>query len=364
MSGHASDRRTGYRDGYASGFSDGVHLGRCEGIIRRTLAIPPRKDVKVLYVTSGLWAYRPLDEGIAEALSELTTECQIVQPTEDIPEISSRYRPDLVLSLNSVQCMKTEHADAVRGMGIRTAVWFSDDPYYFDVTAGIAPHYDYVFTLESVCVPLYREAGCDNVYHLPFAAHAKLFRPKRVDPSQRTDICFIGSAFRNRVAFFDEIAGYLAGKNTLISGYWWERLSNYRLLGPNIRSGYWMSPEDTASYYNGAKIVINFHRAVDEETNQNAGLVPARSVNPRTFEIAACGTLQLTDLREDLHTHFTPGTEIATYSSPGELAERIEYYLTHEEERRAVAARSLERVMREHTYYHRLDTLLRTVFGG
>ncbi|MGM0882785.1 MAG: glycosyltransferase family protein [Bacillota bacterium] len=57
------------------------------------------------------------------------------------------------------------------------------------------------------------------------------------------------------------------------------------------------------------------------------------------FEIAACGTLQLTDIRADLDRFYTPGEEIVTYASPQEMIEKNEYYLHHEHERQTIALR-------------------------
>ena len=120
---------------------------------------------------------------------------------------------------------------------------------------------------------------------------------------------------------------------------------------------------ETAATYNGAKIVINMHRAHDDATfNSNSGQLTAVSPNPRTFEISACGTLQLTDIRDDLGSFYTPGVDIVTYSSPVEMVEKIEYYLNHEEERQEIALRGMYRTMKEHTYAHRLTMLLSQLF--
>lgn len=353
----------GWNDGYRAGWMEGRRLGKCEAIKRQTHFETQALELRVLYVRTGLWSYDPLDQGIIDALRQLVRDVHVAVPTDDAAALAASIRPDLVLSLNSVECLAVSQVDAIRGMGIRTAAWFTDDPYFIDVTKHIAPHYDYVFTLEEACVPVYRERGCPNVTHLPFGANTAYYSPKRTDARYEADICFIGSAFDNRAAFFDRIASYLQGKKLVIAGYWWDRMARYPMLADQIRNGQWISPEETASYYNRAKIVINLHRAIDDETNQNVGGVPARSVNPRSFEISACAAFQLSDIRHSLGAAFAPGEEIATYASPEELVEKAEYYLNHEEERQAVALRGYARTMREHTYPRRVRQLLDTVFG-
>jgi spore maturation protein CgeB len=360
--------KLGRIEGYNQGREDGERLGRCKAIVqrmesRRAGSQGVLREVRVLYVRTGLWAYAPLDDGVIDALRETVRELHVADPTDDVASRAAAVGADLVLALNSVECLPAAQVDALRARGIKTAVWFTDDPYYSDVTADIAPHYDYVFTLEESCVPFYQERGCAQVYHLPFGVNTALYHPKRIDRSIKTDICFIGSAFWNRVALFDQIAPYLSGKKVIIAGYWWDRMNQYSLLANQIRLGYWISPEDTAAYYNGAKIVINLHRAIDDESNRNSRNIPAKSVNPRSFEIGACGTLQLTDVREGLQQAYTPGIEIASYSTAEELVERIEYYLQYEEERQQMAYQGLERTMSDHTYKNRVSRMLTIIFG-
>lgn len=362
MKGSRSDWNRGHSDGYGNGWQQGYHLGRCEAIMRRIPEIGFRRDVKVMYVSSGLWAYRPMDQGILAELEALCTHVLTVAPTEGVLDAAEAFQPDLLLSINSVELVKVHEIDAIRALGIKTAVWFTDDPYYTDVTIDIATHYDVVFTLEQSCVPLYQAAGCREVYHLPFGANRSIYHPKPVSSDYRIDVCFIGVAFWNRVAFFDRIAQELAAKKLLIAGYWWDRLRGYSLLESKIRTGVWMSPEESANYYNGAKIVINMHRAIDDSTNQNSRLIPAQSINPRSFEISACGQLQLTDGRANLGSMYAPQEEVATYDSPQDLLTKVNYYLENEEERRQIAWRGLERTMRDHTYRNRIVQMLDLIF--
>lgn len=356
-------RSAGWEDGYRAGWQEGRRLGACEAIARQTRFEAPVMDRRVLYVRTGLWSYEPLDQGIIDALRQLVRDVHVAHPTDDVATMAASLRPDLVLSLNSVECLSVGQVDAIRGNGIRTAAWFTDDPYFIDATKRIAPHYDYIFTLEEACVDVYRELGCPNVAHVPFGANTAYYAPKRTDARFEADICFFGSAFGNRAVFFERLVPYLRTKKICIAGYWWDRMAGYPLLADQIRNGQWVSPEETASFYNRAKIVINMHRAIDDETNQNTGNVPARSVNPRSFEIAACAAFQLTDIRDGLGAAFVSGAEIATYTSPEELVEKAEYYLNHDAERLDIALRGYARAMREHTYPRRVRQLLDAVFG-
>lgn len=101
-----------------------------------------------------------------------------------------------------------------------------------------------------------------------------------------------------------------------------------------------------------AKIAVNRHVDV---AGRYAG-------NMRLYEATGVGTLLITDLKDNLHELFEIGKEVETYESPEELVDKINYYLTHDTERRKIAAAGQTRTLKDHTYTVRmkqLDTLLK-----
>lgn len=75
---------------------------------------------------------------------------------------------------------------------------------------------------------------------------------------------------------------------------------------------------------------------------------------------AACGIFQLTD-RKYLEEHFELGKEMICYDNPREVKESVRYYLAHHEERMAIAKRAQAKVLRRHTYRHRMQWMLEKV---
>lgn len=351
--------------GYRSGFADGQRMGACDAVVNQAQPAKPAQtwNRRILYVGSGKgMPYSPLDSAIIDIIKPLVKELMVTDPLSNVIAFVEQKKPDLVLVLDGM-LLPVEQIDAISARGVQTALWLTDDPYYTDVTVVFAPHYDHVFTLELNCVAFYQEHGCSSVHYLPLGVHPGWFCPKKVNLSNRRDICFVGSGYWKRVELFDQIAPYLAKRDVCISGIWWKRLKNYKMLAGKIKLNHWMGPEETADFYNGTKIVINLHRSHDDETfNHNSRLIKAVSPNPRTFEISACGVLQLTDMRSDLARFYTPGRDLATFGSAEELVEQIEYYLTHEEQRRQVALQGLRSTMERHTFAHRLTQLFQTVF--
>ncbi|WP_079909956.1 glycosyltransferase [Paenibacillus sp. 32352] len=360
----------GRREGFRTGWRRGYHLGRSEAILQAIQAaqgIQLIRDLHVLFVIEayeGGQFHEPINQGIIGGLQAQVRQVSVAAPMDNIVEVAKQVQPDLVFVLNGIFDLPIEHIDAIRMMGIRTCVWIAEDPYFIDVTLQKAPHFDYVFTHELGAVPYYQTVGCQQVHYLPLAVNEAMFRPQHVNLSYSKDICFIGTAFWNRVHFIDKVSTYLANKKTFISGFLWDRLKSYRRLRSKISLERCMSIQDTAAYYNASKIVINLHRShEDDQHNYNSQRIPALSINPRTFDICACGALQLTDIRHDLSYFYTPGQEIVTYSSPEELKEKCDYYLKHEEERREIALRALRKTMSEHTYKQRISRLLSVIYG-
>jgi spore maturation protein CgeB len=361
--------RQGWSIGYPLGNSYGNHLGNCEAIIgRHRVQVPlPRRQLKLLFVVSGQGdPYATIERGLLASLHELVELLRVVTPFDDIISVAEQIKPDLVIVFNGLNYVAATTVQQLRKRGMRTAVWFTDDPYYADLSGAIALNYDIVFTQELSCVDWYRSLGCMEVHYMPLAASMEIYRPQRVDGQLHTDICFLGSGYRNRIALFDAIAPLLASHKTLIVGRWWERLEQYKLLKPFIRDEEaWLTAEDTNYRYASARIVINCHRAYDDdEINSNQLRIQALSPNPRTFEIAAAGALQLVDARADLARFYMSGQEVETFSSSGELADKINYYLQHEGQRKQIALKGLARTVREHTYISRLQELLRAAFGS
>jgi len=359
-----ADHPGGRADGWRLGWDDGYWSGQCAAAAADASRPPAKRDVHVLYVATGKgYPYSPLDEAVCEALHAAAGRVSVTDAHGDAAGEAQRLRPDLVLVLDGMN-LPPEQVDAIRAADIRTAVWFTDDPYYTDTTGRLAPHYDDVFTLERSCVAFYRGIGCANVHHLPLGVSASAFRHRNAPPHRRHDITFVGSAFWNRVAFFERLSGLLEDQDLYVTGLWWERMQSGSQARARFETGVWMTPAETAITYSGSKIAINLHRAeVDPTFNCNSAGIGAVSPNPRSFEIAACGTLQLTDVREDLALYFEPDREIVTYTSPEELADKARYYLAHEEERRRIALRAIRRTMRDHTYERRIEEMLRILFG-
>lgn len=81
-----------------------------------------------------------------------------------------------------------------------------------------------------------------------------------------------------------------------------------------------------------------------------------KDVNFRVFETLMCGALLVTpEIENGLKDLFTPGRHLVTYrdGDAEDAAEKIKYYLDHEEERAAIAKSGRDEILAKHTAYHR-----------
>ncbi len=100
--------------------------------------------------------------------------------------------------------------------------------------------------------------------------------------------------------------------------------------------------------FNESKIVVNPYGP------SRYFIVP----NPRTFEIPASRSFQLTDMPRDVKTYFKPGKEIVIYKDQKDFKEKADYYIENDEERLKIAQAGYNRVVKEHTMTHRIEKML------
>ena len=106
---------------------------------------------------------------------------------------------------------------------------------------------------------------------------------------------------------------------------------------------------------------LQMHRAIKRgKVNLNVGidLFETGAGNMRQFEVTGTGSFLLAEQSAGLDRHFTPGTEVETYSSFDELVEKTVYYLQHDEAREAIARRGQARCMAEHSMGRRSREML------
>ena len=114
------------------------------------------------------------------------------------------------------------------------------------------------------------------------------------------------------------------------------------------------------SYYTIMPFVFKYSKI-----NLNITLRTIKTGIPlRAMDIMSAGGFLLTNYQEDMLKHFEPGVDFVYYLNEEDLLEKIEYYLTHEEERKQIARNGQEKVKKNHSYKVTLDKMLRFALKG
>ncbi len=324
----------------------------------------PTSQLRVFYIpTNAGFPYNPgIEEAVIRGLKSVTPHVRVAATGGPEPLLNqiSRFHPDIVFTLLIGLGPDQFTLMAIRKAGFPIAAWATEDPYSSDITVARGREYNYVFTVESGAVERYRIAGCPQAWHVPLGYDPEIYHPGNVPPTHQSDICFVGVAFDNRLKLVAQLKDYLLQKRTLIVGTDWNLLPCYGEMSHLIRNRI-VPPSEARLYYSGAKIVLNIHRrANDDRINANRYRVEARSPNVRTFEICACGSLQLTDLRPDLAKWYAVGRDLDVFSDATNLEHKLDYYLKNEDLRCQIAASGREKT-KLHTYRERLSTILRLI---
>ncbi len=281
-----------------------------------------------------------LQSKYAEMLSRVT----MAQLAED--------PPDIVLSLAQAPLIlpALEH---LRRKKFLTAMWFVENYRHLTYWQQLAAGYDFWFVIQQEpCIAALKQAGAKEVRYLPMAADPSVHRPLELTQAEReeygSDVSFVGAGYANRREIFPRLLGH--DWTFKLWGNEWDGATE--LTSVLQRNGVRIDTDTCQKVFNASAVNINLHSWA------GAGLDPDGDfVNPRTFELAACGAFQLTDRRSLMPGLFTE-SEMATVSSPDELPEKITRWLHEPEQRVAMAAQARRRVLAEHTYAHRMRDLL------
>jgi len=281
-----------------------------------------------------------LQSKYAEMLSRVT----MAQLAED--------PPDLVLSLAQAPLIlpMLEH---LRRKGFLTAMWFVENYRHLTYWQQLAAGYDFWFVIQQgPCITALKQAGAKEVRYLPMAADPSVHGPLELTQAERedygSDVSFVGAGYTNRREIFPRLLNQ--EWSFKLWGNEWDGAID---LAPALqRNGARIDTETCRKVFNASAVNLNLHSWAGVGFDPNGDFV-----NPRTFELAACGAFQLTDRRSLMPDLFT-ASEVASLSSPEQLPGEITRWFHEPEQRLAMAGKARQRVLAEHTYVHRMRDLL------
>lgn len=213
----------------------------------------------------------------------------------------------------------------LRRAGIPVATIMTESPYDDEKQLEFAAVYPEmaVFTHDAYSAREYGwdllEPAYDPTIHTP------------TPPDGECDVLFVGTGWEERQRLLEAVDW--TGIDLHLEGFWLG-IEPDSLLFPFYRGGC-VDNKDLPAKYAGAKICLNMHRSSPN----------AESMNPRAYELAACGAFQLSDHRARLVELF--GGSVPTFEGSRDLEDKIRYYLSHSEDRIEKAELARSRVQGE-----------------
>ncbi|MCJ8518236.1 spore maturation protein CgeB [Pseudorhizobium tarimense] len=190
------------------------------------------------------------------------------------------------------------------------------------------------------CIPIYNALDPDTHHPVP------------ADRRFGADLGFLGNRLPDREArvehFFLEPAGRLPDQTFLLGGSGWQD----KPMSGNVKYTGHVSTRDHNAFNVTPKAVLNISRASMAEN----GFSPAT----RVFEAAGAGGCLITDYWEGIELFLKPDEEVLVARDGQDVADILADL--SDERADMIGQRALQRVLSEHTYAHRaqtVDTLFR-----
>jgi spore maturation protein CgeB len=272
--------------------------------------------------------------------------------------MAEEFQPDLVFAMAQAP-LAVQAIEALNRLGMPTAFWFIENYRHMDYFRHMAAVYSHFFHIQGQALETELDRLGANHSFLPVAAHPPVHRPIELTEEDQAQfgapVGFMGHGYPNRQLVFSRLVQW--GLPLGIWGTAWPKKGGWNTL---VREqGRRLTSDEVVKVYNACPVVLNLHSSPTADD----GVAKADFINPRTFEVAACGGFQLVDRVQGLEKLFAPGREIAVFASEGELLEMARHYLANPEERARIAQAGRRRVLNEHTYYHRMERMLTKCLG-
>lgn len=263
-----------------------------------------------------------------------------VQPDENkLLAIARAFQPQVILALTRDYSSETL-AELKRISGPALVIWWGDPPANARRWAFMDSQWDLVFLKDAAAVEKTRLIRND-VYLLHEAMNPTWHSP--VASQANEQIVVAGNYYAFRQLLVDrlmrdghDIALYGSGPPAWSLASVRERHSRKYIVR-----------DDKSRVFGQGLACLNSFQPAE-----------GNSLNCRAFEIAGAGGLQLIEHRPAIEQCFEPGKELLVFRNYDELLELIERARQAPDEMRLIRQAGAARAAAEHTYRHRMETIL------
>ncbi len=307
--------------------------------------IPYRLDTRLTRAKS--WLTNSWRAKKDATVARPTTGEALLQAGIGAVEQALRHQVDAVVIVSGILL----HPDVVvllRRAGLRCYVLFTESPYDHEHELRVAAMSDGGWTHERAVLGEFQKVN-PLIEYLPHAWHPGRHGVKpRVPDAPAHDVVMVGAGFPERITFLNGIDW--AGIDLGLYGIW-KGFGLKEQVAKCVQSGP-IENETAQALYRNAKVGLNLYRRTRAK---------AESLNPRAYELAACGLFYISEYREESAERF--GGLVPTFTTPKEAEAMIRLALSADEERAAVSV-ALPDVVAEDSWTDRAVQVLEDMSRG
>ncbi len=250
-------------------------------------------------------------------------------------------QPQVVLCLGGGLFLPPEQRGRFAPSTVFAGVALSD-PQALPASLAIAPHFDLFYTQDFQSLAAYHAAGI-AARRLDLAADPEAFKPLSLH--KQWDVVFIGKWTPWRAQLVSALAEQL---QVAVFTHQGEGRWAVPPMGPLL------STQALCQAFNRSQLALEV-ATVDDLPDAS----PApRRITPRAFMAAACGTPVLVEDCPSVEAFFQPGEEVVTFETAGEAVRAAKKLLADPVALATMGQRARQRVLRQHTWHHRMGQLL------
>lgn len=223
----------------------------------------------------------------------------------------------------------------LRRDGIFTVNFYPDRDFdHSSLPPDALDQFDLVATTKSYQLSwLTKRLGADRVAMIHHGYVPTVHRrrtPAESSPQYLWDVCFIGNASPNKLAWLEPLARRFGDRSMIVAGNGWSKLAAGTALAPFIFG----SPLHGDFFARATE-----HSRINIAVHHGAGGIEgwADEVSTRTFEIPACGGFMLHIDNEEVRTLFDVTREFDVFSDASQLLDKVRHYLSNDAQRQIIA---------------------------
>lgn len=217
------------------------------------------------------------------------------------------------------------------------------------------PHYDYIFHTKTFGIEelknKFRYTKAKLIQH---CADPDIHRKMEVDSQMHTQLyseaSFIGSYSPKKERILADFSARMPECQLKIWGGAWDKSAVQSIVNA------WEKQTIFGDVYAAAINSCTINIAILSESSKTT--LKGDQVTSRTFHIPGCGGFMLHERTAEFLDLFDEDKEAVCFDGPQEMADKVKYYLSHDQERERIALAGYEKVRRYHTSDHRVKEIL------